>query len=146
MARTMKAMEKLVELEAERIKGLEGRLQGQEKEEYGKMKADVERRNKRTWREAQAVGAVGLLTIASGLYFAVKGSSKTEKNLDGRIVSQEDNQDSFQIYRESRSPFLDYAWLGIIAGNTVCAAGYITGQHIIAKRSKPLRDYLESLQ
>ena len=144
MGAVMRTMERLNELEEERIKGLESCLQGREKIEYERLKEEVERKNKNTWRKAQLVGATGILTIVSSFCFTLRGLGETRERLDNLTVVQKDSQykGSFQTYGENRSPFLDYAWLGIIIGNAICGAGFIAGQHIMERRSTPLRDYL----
>ncbi len=144
MAAGMKCMEKLAELEEERIKELEDKLHGQEKIVYERLKEEVTGKNKKTWRKAKLVGAVGILTIVSSLYFTAKGISETNRNLEEQTVAQESNQESLQAYKESRSSDLDYAWLGILSGNAICAAGFSISQYIMGKRAAPVKAYLES--
>ena len=141
MARTMIAMEKLAEFEKERIKGLEDSLQGIEKAEYERLKEGITIKNKKTWRKARAVGIVGMLTIASSLYLAVEGFRETDKRVEEQKDAQIYQEDT---YFENRSSFLDYSWWAIIAGNVICAAGFITGQYIMNKRGAPLETYLEN--
>ena len=136
--RAMQAMEALAEMERERIKGLEAQLQGQEKIEYEMLKEEATRKNKKTWRKARAAGSIGLVTIAASIIPLIYGiSEKIETK------TNQQTQYSFNEYVKVRSHYFDYAWLGIITGNVICAASYITGQHIMGKRAKPVREYLK---
>jgi len=145
--RAMQAMEAIAEADRMYYESLENRLEGEEKTYYEQLKSEIIEKNKKTWRKAKLVGLVGILTIASGIPLAIKGCADTPQSLDEQTTRQEytENQDknSFEEYTNSRSPYLNYAWLGILGGNVICAAGFITGRHIMGERARPLRDYLE---